>query len=217
MRGGGAPSLHRAHADPRSTARPCSTHMLPPPALTTRCWGMKVVPMATSSPCRVDTVVGVDRSRTFSLSNVILCAGGWVGRWVGGRAGERGVLRACAGKLAAPLPMWDPSHTPLPHTRPPYTHALMCAPELVHLLPLVRHLPGGQVEVHRHKPVLQAVRHAAPRGRRGGGEGRGERRGVARRCQRALVPPPSTPDALAPHPPSPHARSPKPPVAEHVY
>ena len=35
---------------------------------------MKVVPMATSSPCRVVTLVGVDRSRTFSLSKVILRA-----------------------------------------------------------------------------------------------------------------------------------------------
>jgi hypothetical protein len=42
--------------------------------LTTMCLGMKVAPMATSSPCRVVTVVGVDKSLTFSLSNVILQA-----------------------------------------------------------------------------------------------------------------------------------------------
>lgn len=36
------------------------------------CEGMLVLPMATSSPCRVVTLVGVLRSRTFSLSNVML-------------------------------------------------------------------------------------------------------------------------------------------------
>ena len=57
---------------------------------------MKVVPIATSSPCRVDTVVGVDRSRTFSLSNVILHA------WGGGASASVLGQRAAGTSLGAP-------------------------------------------------------------------------------------------------------------------
>lgn len=59
---------------PTTCALTCLPTPLPPRnrSLTSRCWGMEVEPIATSSPWRVVTEVGVLRSRTFSLSKVML-------------------------------------------------------------------------------------------------------------------------------------------------
>lgn len=143
--------------------------------------------MATSSPWRVLTVVGVLRSRTFSLSKVMLRHdGGWVKRagwgeqrgwgerWVRRRGAAGGEVRSAAatagGTRGPPLlhagPPANSSGAALqPPPSQPAPRPAPRSPEDVDGVGAAGDVAGGQIHAVGHQPLLQRVRHAGGRGR----------------------------------------------------
>lgn len=119
---------------------------------------------ATSSPCLVVTEVGVLRSRTFSLSNVILCNRSRRGD---ASRGERQTAAVCISLGERPRPDAPagmqrrlPASLGLRPSFQPYPGL----PEDVDGVRPARNLPGAQVDALWHQPLLQCVRHAARQG-----------------------------------------------------
>ncbi len=118
--------------------------------------GMNVAPIATSSPCRVVTVVGVDRSRTFSLSNVILQKGT---RRRGERKRDRQRIKrqaVHAFEVCKPATICRFFEQKTNFQTPP-----RASPEHMHVVCAQSDVSGGQIHRLRDQPLLQGVPHAA--------------------------------------------------------